>query len=348
MTQVTLSSSRSLSKWQSTSIVLGLCAVGLAVRLALVPFDQPLKLDAELYYYYAAEIAYHNHLPVVDPQLHNLGFPYFLSFFFSLMPSDQMLLQNTQRIITAVLSVGMIPLAYKLARRYYPTWLSLIGAAMFAFEPRLVTYAGSGITDPLALILSLGALILVTSKNTRLNFAAYGLVLLASTVRFEAILLFGVLILIHARQCRQLTNVTWLFLIMGGSVGLVYGFGLDSGILDATITKIEREIHVLDIAYNEGLQLYHGFYTFDYIMYNSFLHLGWAFVPAFVTFPIGLYYCRRKRQYLWLICTAILSVSGLFAYIDAWDMRYFFPIYPFLMLVSLNISKIFNKILVLR
>jgi len=88
-------------------ILLALCIISFTIKIIVTPFDIELEGDNKLYYYYGAELAYHNK-PPEDTQLKNVGFSYLLSLIFRLLPPDQNLLYNTQRLIT-VLAILLTP-----------------------------------------------------------------------------------------------------------------------------------------------------------------------------------------------------------------------------------------------
>ena len=81
-----------------------------------------------------------------------------------------------QRSVTILLSLVTIIPIYLLCRKFFEIKYALIGAAIFAFEPRIVQNSLLGITDPLYILLVTSSLGLFFSSNKKLIFTSFGFI----------------------------------------------------------------------------------------------------------------------------------------------------------------------------
>jgi len=80
----------------------------------------------------------------------NNGWPIFLSGFFSIFSFENSIsYMELQRIISVIISTLTIIPIYYLCRNFVNNSYSIIGAAIFAFEPRIIQNSLFGIADPL-------------------------------------------------------------------------------------------------------------------------------------------------------------------------------------------------------
>ena len=86
----------------------------------------------------------------------NIGWSIFLSFWFWLIDLHSSLdYMQFQRILSIVLSsLTTIPIYY-LCRKFFNSKISLVGVALFAFEPRIILNSTLGITEPLFILLGI-------------------------------------------------------------------------------------------------------------------------------------------------------------------------------------------------
>ena len=111
---------------------------GLLLRLAYFPYDVPLYDDSQGYFWYAIDMSILNQLPP-DHSIINNGWPSFLSLIFQQMDSNYFLdYHNMQRFVGVVFSVATIFPVYLLCSKYFKKSYSLLGAALFIFEPKLI------------------------------------------------------------------------------------------------------------------------------------------------------------------------------------------------------------------
>ena len=83
-------------------------SIGLIIRLYYLPFDLPIILDGESYFWYANDMSILGQLPT-DFNSHNNFWSTILSLFFTINPSNNILdYMNLQRILSVVISTVTI------------------------------------------------------------------------------------------------------------------------------------------------------------------------------------------------------------------------------------------------
>ena len=180
-----------------------LFACGMALRLAHLPADLPVILDASLYFWYASDIAILGSLPA-DYAPANTGWPMLLSLFFGLAgPAghlDHMLLQ---RVLSAVLSAGTILPVYVICRRFFAPGIALAGPALFVLEPRIIENSVQGLIEPLFVLLVASSLACLLSRDRRAVLASFPLLALAAVTRGEALSLIVPYVAIYVARHRK-------------------------------------------------------------------------------------------------------------------------------------------------
>jgi len=164
--------------------------IGFSIRIFYLPTNIPLILDGFGYFWYAIDTSILGTIPSNIP-LGNDGWPLFLSIFFSLVRSENFLdYMLIQRLLSIILSTCTILIIYLICKRFFPAKYSIIGAALFAFEPRIILNSTLGITDALYVLLASLALLMLLSN--RKNFWYYSFILsgLATAVRVEGFFIF--------------------------------------------------------------------------------------------------------------------------------------------------------------
>jgi len=134
--------------------------VGFLIRFFYFPEGIPITLDGALYFWYANDLSISGAFPDrYSPGLGlnvNNGWPTFLSVFFYFFNSENFLdYMDLQRHITIIISVTTIIPVYILCRKFCGNALSLFGATLFVFQPRIIENSLLGITEPLFILLEL-------------------------------------------------------------------------------------------------------------------------------------------------------------------------------------------------
>lgn len=299
--------------YKQTNILIVLTAFvvsGFLLRLFLSDFD--LERDGALYYRYAYTLAFEGRYPEELTKLHNLGWVFLLVPFFKIIGTNSEMLHFAQHMISITISTATIPLSYLFARRFIPNRYALVVPLLFAIDFRMAQNSTFGIIEPLAMILSLAA---YSTKNRLLMFSFVGL---ACIVRFEAIMLIPVLFVIHRDKKMLPYIVIPIFVLV-----LLFVLNDPVGHPDQFVAKSTKEIN-----FTKNMTTVKSDRLLPALA-NSIVYMVWA---AFPTFTLSIYGIIKHR---WIIIVlALLCISGLYAYIDAYDTRYFFPMYPFLALAS--------------
>jgi hypothetical protein len=324
--------------------LLGLSCIvimSLLLRFSYFVPEIPLTHDALEYFFYAMDTSILGHLPVnYSPQ--NNGWPVFLSLFFSFFKFDDGISYlQIQRILSIALSVSTIIPIYVLCRKFVGKPVSLIGSAIFAFEPRIIGNSLFGITEPLYILLCSLSLVFFLSNSKKLIYSSFGLVALATMVRSEALFLFiglSIIFFIRFRNDKLVLPkylpalVFFVLLLLPMSLYRIETIG-DDAIIGRVADGIERtQTGFLNEGILVGLE-------------NYFKFLGWDLLPLFILFvPVGIFLIFKDLNYQKLtiiISTLLMSLPAIYAYsVPALDTRFLFILYPMFSVFSvLAITK---------
>ena len=176
---------------KSTFIIISIIStLSILPRFYYFPNDIPLILDSFFYFQYAIDASILGQFPSTYA-ISNNGWPLFLSIFFSVYDSGNFLnYMELQRIISISLSVLTVPLVFLLCRRFFDIKYSLVGAIIFAFEPRIIQNSLLGITEPLFVFLTTMSMFLFLSKNKKIIYLSFAVIALGVLIRYEGIMLF--------------------------------------------------------------------------------------------------------------------------------------------------------------
>jgi hypothetical protein len=292
-------------------------------RLYVLQVNSGVVPDANLYYYFAKELSLNHELLPVEWPNHHMGFPIFLSYLFRVFPDNQFLIQ---KLVSILFSLASVPLVYSLAKSFKldSKW-AMVASALFAFEPRSLIISTYGLTDPMFIFLLLGSIVLARKNHT---VFACAICILAAIVRIEAV--FGFIIIFyqhfvnHKLSDRSLIEFGVSCLVI--SLPIIFILGSYPVVSERIFAKFTYEYgYIESYAVKNGLE---SFYKFI----NSFVYFGWSTFPMFIWFiPFGLYVYRNKTLCFYGL---ILLLPGLWAYFDAYDLRYFMPVIPVLSIVS--------------
>ena len=199
---------------KNTIICLGIIALtGFLIRLFYLPEGIPITLDGTLYFWYANDLSITGTFPA-NVDLANNGWPTFLSVFFHFFNSENFLdYMMLQRYVTVIISVATIIPVFILCRKFCGNKLSLIGALLFAFQPRIIENSILGLTEPLFILLELVCLVLFLQNSLKFKYLSFAILALACLVRYEAIVLLiplSILFLVENRKYKK--NVPRYFL----------------------------------------------------------------------------------------------------------------------------------------
>ena len=333
---------------RNTLLYLGsIMTVSLAIRLYYFPINNPLSLDGLNYFVYAVATSQQGHFPN-DVFSTNNGWPTFLSFFFSIFHSPNIIdYMNLQRIVSLTIAVLTIIPVFLLCSKFVLRPYALFGTTIFAFDPRLIQNSLLGITEPLFVLLITLTLYFSFIRNEKLSFLSFVAVAFCSIVRYEGLLLIiPVSIMFFFNYKIQKRSLLWylvgIFIFLLIIIPIAY-FRIEAGGHDGLVTNIFRGAEFVSVHLVEGVPHHDDnlgseggnkmFYFVLNLITNFSKYLGWVSIPAYWFFvPLGLYVTiknRDKRLIPILIFGATLLISSAYAYgRNLQETRYLLPIIP--------------------
>ena len=327
--------------------------IGLGLRFFYFPHELPLIADGMDNFTYATAINFYGYLPNEWAPA-NIGWPIFLSFWFSLVNLDNSFdYMQFQRILSIILSSLITIPVYFLCRKFFNSKISLVGVTLFAFEPRIILNSILGITEPLFILLSISSLVIFLRYDRKGILIAFTLVSFATIVRSEAIFLLitiSILFFIKNKISKEILKtylpalIIFLLILIPISIYKTEVSGNDA--MFGRVVGATNQMIAISNDSNSNEILLGGELFIKY--------LGWIMIPSFLLFlPFGaIQFLRKRTKEMNFIIIFLISSSIpiLYAYIvQAQDTRYFYVLYPIFCLISLfavetYISKFTKKI----
>jgi len=338
---------------------------GILIRLYFAEFQIPLTGDATNYFVYAADTSLKGKFSEIY-FLANSGWSLFLSTLFSLTNlNDSLFLMNIQRVTSIVVSTATIIPLYFLCRKFLNQTFSLVGIAIFVFEPHIITNSILGVTEPIYLFLGVCSLAFFLSNKNKISYSSFVLVGLFTIIRYEGLLLFAILSILffikYRNQKKHFLNypiilmmfVLVLLPIAYSNFELHQRDGFTSELFDYSSasykTFIEGKPDIGDEIYGDKESSNIQNFISNGIK-NSIWFLGLSLIPIFiVSIPIGVLFVIRNKNKIEINfqCLTIFLVSitmfipAFYAYArDLDDVRFLFMIFPLFIIISLyGVSK---------
>lgn len=314
--------------------------ISLIIRLSFFP-NFPLTLDSLDYFFYASDISINQKIPINYTPANN-GWPIFLSAFFTIFQFDSVIsYMNLQRMLSIGISVLTVIPIFFLCKKFFDKNLSLVGAAIFAFEPRLIQNSLFGITDALYLFL-ISVTLLTFLGSKKIIYFSFIFASFATLVRSEGIMiLIFISIMFFIKFRNEKSEFPKFILAMGIMILIlipVMIFKQEVSGSDIIFSRSVTAVSVFDQYMKDGNE-YGKSPLFTGIEYFSKYFL-WNLIPIFMFFiPIGIFYLFKKmdfRKSFIIIGIISFSIPAFWAYsLPLQDSRYLFFIYPFLILISL-------------
>ena len=341
--------------------------IGLIIRLYYFPFSLPVIDDSIDYFSYAVVVSQQGKLPI-GWGLTNNGWPVFLSLFFSIFDSQNFLeFTYLQRFLTIIISVLTIIPVYLLCSRFVDKQFAILGAALFAFDPRIIINSLLGISEPSYILLGAFSLFLFLSKRYSIILISFFTLGLFSIIRYEGFLIlipFLIIFIIRFRKDEKIIQKTFLaigiFFITifpmafamneatgnDGIISPIFG----GGIHYISTHVIEGVPDTDDPIYGENLEQNRFSVFISLGLINLIKFMGWILIPTFVVFvPIGFFLLLQNRDYK----TFTVIIFGFTMLIPAFylygrgieETRYLYIVFPILCLMStFTIKKIAQKL----
>ena len=314
----------------------------LIIRFYYTPFGIPVNLDAFTgYFLYALDISILGHLP--NYTLSQSGWSEFLSLFFMNLHSENLIdYVDMQRTISVIVSgITVIPIYY-ICKKFFNSYYSLIGAAIFALEPRIILNSTLGISEPLYILAITIGILLFLNSNKKIIYSSFGFFAWATIIRPEGqfvFLAFSIAYFIRFRKNRKDLALFFvclaIFLLVLSPIvmhriecceneGIISRFTseINNNVNSPTVLVGEKEIPTYAPNFFSGIKL-----------------IGWSLIPIFVIFvPLGLIQIFKNLKfpnYLLIIIPSILALPIIYSVSIAPDTRYIYPIYPIFCVISL-------------
>ena len=343
--------------------------ISILLKLYYVNFEIPFALDSLIYFIYAFDSSILGHLPESYSPANN-GWPGFVSIFFSMFefdnPISYMQLQKSISIIISTLTI--IPV-FLLCKKFFNRNLSLVGASIFAFEPRIIQNSIEGITEPLFIFLIAITLVMFLSENKKIIYGSFGIISLGTMVRGEGIMLFFVISIMFFIKYRQSWStipkyipaaLIFILILLPMSTyrnevhddDRVFGRIID--VINVHIlTPAENDNNWNDLSETEQQRIKDGSYDGSTLIAagieNYFKFFIWILIPIFILgFPIGIILIFKNFNYkkLTIIFAMVgLSVPIFYAYsLSLLDTRYLYVLYPMISIISIfTVEKYIQK-----
>jgi hypothetical protein len=252
---------------------------------------------------------------------------------------------DLQRYLTIIISVATIIPVFILCRKFCGNELSLLGASLFVFQPRIIENSLSGLTDPLFILLELTCLVLFLQNDFKFKYLSFAFLALACLVRYEGVVLIIPLSILFLRINKiDKKNISRYFIAI--SIFLLV-------LLPMIFVR-------MDTMGYDGVTS-HSIAAVSSIGKNSTMYLGivtfiksaaFAVFPIFfVLLPLGFFGFFRKRnfdKYTILLFMIFMLIPLIYASTRGMsEPRYLLTLFPIFSLISVytvkEITKKFNK-----
>ena len=323
--------------------------IGLSIRILFLHIEVPINSDNFLYFKVAVDqiTGY-----TTANLLANDGWPYFLSLFFRIIPSNNFMdYMALQRFLTIGISVLTIIPIYFLSKQFVGKKFAVVSSAIFVFEPRIAQNSLFGLTEPLYIMALTISLALIFNKKYYLHCISFTILSLAILVRAEALFLLPVFFLIyfiHSKINKKSLLRSLIFLIIITLIlfpmSIIRSEYLGN---DGITARISQGMdHINDVGNENQFQII-TIITDGVI--NMLKFLAWSQIPYLIFLvPLGLILIMKKMEKyeISLILVGITAlIPTIYAYSFASDSRWIFPIYPiFCILSAISIKYFLQKI----
>ncbi|MEM2159914.1 MAG: glycosyltransferase family 39 protein, partial [Candidatus Nitrosotenuis sp.] len=262
-------------------------AASIGIRFFYFPYGLPLTIDGMDNFTYATAINYYGHLPTEWSPPNN-GWPIFVSFWFSIISLNNTIQYMQLQIIISVIlsSLIMIPV-YFLCKKFFDEKISLVGASLFAFDPRIIQNSLLGITEPLFILLGISSLVIFLRYSRKSIMISFILASFCTIVRSEGIFLFftlTIMFFIRYRLSKEafktyLPSLLIFFIILSPIMNYrieVTGYdGIFQRAAFGTGQILSNSSHGASDGIVKGMELFTKY-------------LGWIMIPNFLIFvPFG-------------------------------------------------------------
>ena len=336
-----------------------LALISLCFKLFLVDFSIPVNSDNLAYVLNGIA---HSNGDFDHPSARSIGWSLFLSPFFSLMNSNDILdYSNTAKIISIGISTATIFLIYKVGRKFFDERYSLVAACLFAFLPQLNYNSVMALSEPLFIFSAIASFYFLLNSKSKFVIIALIFAAFSYWIRLNGIILFLIVSITYILTFKKsrifLKNygiglVVFLIIISPMLLQKYEQFGdpFYSSYQDTMFSKNYEEL-ISNISLNTktSVSLYiekNGILDFIYTFFisgfiNSVILLSKISFPyLFILIPLGILFSFRafdqKSQYTkanWIfILSSIFLMSFILSVVP--EQRFLLFLMPFLVLFS--------------
>jgi len=333
--------------------------IALIIRLIYAPFDLPIILDGLGYFFYANDLNLLGYFPY-GPSFPNNGWPTFLSIFFRIFPSENVLdYMAIQRTVSIILSTITVLPVYLLCRRFIGKFYSLIGASLFVLEPRIIINSILGITEASYLLLGITALFFFLSKNIKIVYLSFGIAALFALVRYEGLLIiipFSIMFFVRFRERKFIPKYflaigIFILVLLPMTIIRIDTTGQD-GFLSHISAGVVAHSNISQYAINENNNSYYLDTTIITIV-SLIKFTGWIIIPTFIVFIIlALFVIVKQKQYqnidhkklTIILYSLFMIIPALYAFSREYDeTRYLYFLFPVFSLLSFYGVQLIEK-----
>lgn len=329
---------------------------GFLVRLYLLPFQLPIILDGNSYFWYAIDTIVSGHFPTSECgwrcNFPNNGWPALLSIFFFLLNSDNFLdYMNLQRLLSVILSVLTIIPIYLLCTRFTEKKYALFASSLFVFDPKIILNSLLGNAEPFFILVVSVSFFLFLSNKDKSIYASFGILAVSVLIRYEGLLLiipFSIIYFIRFKKTPRVVPKYFLALVIFILVLLpmIHTRIQDTG-QDGLISHVVAGPKYYYSASQNDQSVTYNFISTGII--NLIKFLGWVQIPTLIAFtPLGLIFLFRKfdqKNLALIMFIVILLIPAFYAYSRNFqEVKYLLILFPmFCVLASYATKTYLNK-----
>ena len=336
-----------------------LAFISLCFKLFLVDFSIPVNSDNLAYVLNGIA---HSNGDFDHPSARSIGWSLFLSPFFSLMNSNDILdYSNTAKIISIGISTATIFLIYKIGRKFFDERYSLVAACLFAFLPQLNYNSVLAFSEPLFIFSAIASFYFLLNSKSKFVIIALIFAAFSYWIRLNGIILFLVVSITYILTFKKsriflrnygiglvilLIIISPIFLQKYEQYGDPFYSSYQGTIFvknyEEHITNTSLNIETSASSYIEKNGILDFIYTFFISGFiNSVILLSKISFPyLFILIPFGILFSFRafdqKSQYTkanWIfILSSIFLMSFILSVVP--EQRFLLFLMPFLVLFS--------------
>jgi hypothetical protein len=316
--------------------------VAIIIRFYYTPYEIPLSFDGFAgYFLYALDISILKDFPSYT--LTQSGWGEFLSLFFMNFHSDNLMdLMNLQRIVSVILSgITVIPIFF-ICKKFFNSNYSLIGASIFALDPKIIINSTLGVSEPLYILAITLGILLFLNSNKKIIYSSFSFFACATIIRPEGQFWFLAFSVIYFLRFRKNRKDLILFLACLGVFLLVLSpivmHRIECCQNDGIIGRILVELSNYN---NNSIEIIDNTNTVSYgpNFLNGIKLFGWSLIPVFIIFlPLGLIPILKQLKYpkyVLVLGPAVLAIPIIYSVSIAPDTRYVYPLFPIFCVISL-------------